>query len=113
MGWDLKADWGGVRLLTQKMAHAMKHPKVKQSQENLNTSIGLPIDAVLRAPSQKEEEMFVYRPNRDGNLHEKCKALRDEDGDIAHEFLVEDQRTGELHKAAVSVVCDWLWRPGC
>jgi len=105
--WDLKADWGGVRMLTQKMTVVMKHPKVRKSQEHLNTSIGLPRDAVLRAPSKKEEEIFVYRPDRDGNVPEPFAPLHeDEDGGLAHEFLVEDPRTGELLRAAVSVLCD-------
>jgi len=72
---------------------------VKKQQEELNTLLGLPRDAVL-LPPKKAEETFVYREARDGGTPGYAlPLLTDEDGDEAHEFFVEDPTTGELRTA--------------
>jgi len=94
--YGLLGDWDGVQDMHARMTAAMKHPKVKKKQEEINLLLGLPRDAVLR-PTKKAEEAFVFRPNRDGDVPGYLLPLLvDDDGDWAHEFLVEDPVTGNL-----------------
>merc|ERR1719188_733949 len=76
-------------------------------QEEINVLMGLPRDATFKPPT-KGQDIFVYRPQRDGPvpIHSR-PLLQDEDGDEAHEFLVEDQ-DGELRQrgpTALEIEC--------
>lgn len=103
--YGLAADWDGVRDMYARIASALKSPKVKRQQEELNILLGLPRDAVLK-PSKKEEEAFVYRHQGDGNVPSYAlPVLLDEDGDEAHEFMVEDSATGEIKTSLVADGC--------
>merc|ERR1739848_459019 len=94
--WHLPPDWDGVREMMARMKDAIKHPKVKVLQEEINMLMGLPRDATFK-PRAKGEEMFLYRPEGDGPVPGYSRDLVvDEDGDEGHEFLVEDRETGEL-----------------
>jgi len=94
--YDLLGDWDGVRDMYAKMETALMHPKVKKNHEELNTLLGLPRDAKL-SPGKKAEEVFAYRPRRDGATPGyPLPVVFDDEGDAAHEFFVEDDFTGEL-----------------
>lgn len=94
--WGLGADWDGVREMLLRMAEAMRHPKVKRLQEEINVYMGLPRDASFNPPPKTE--IFVYRPEADAPILGPTRPyLRDEDGDEAHEFYVEDA-DGELRQ---------------
>mmetsp|Transcript_116836 Transcript_116836/g.371899 ORF Transcript_116836/g.371899 Transcript_116836/m.371899 type:complete len:342 (-) Transcript_116836:44-1069(-) len=95
----LQPDWDGVQDMHARMALAMLNAKVRKRQEDINTLLGLPRDAVLRPP-KRAEDVFVYRPDRDGGVPGySLPSFTDEDGDEAYEFLVEDPATGELHSS--------------
>jgi len=100
--YDLRADWDGVQDMYARMATAMRNSKVKKQQEELNTLLGLPRDAVLLS-TKKAEEAFVYCEARDGGAPGYAMPLLvDEDGDEAHEFFIEDPCTGELLRASAA-----------
>jgi len=104
-GFD--ADWDGMRQLMAKMADALKHPKVKKMQEDINVLMGLPRNATFTPPKEGAVAM-VYRPNRDGPIQTGIRPMvQDEDGDEAHEFFVEGE-DGELTQQLVAVD-DELW----
>lgn len=103
--FGLSADWGGVQDMHSRMATALRNHKVRKQQEELNTLLGLPRDAVL-SPSKKVEEAFVYREDRDGGVPgPPVPLLADEDGDEAHEFFVEDPDTGEFRSTLAAAEC--------
>jgi hypothetical protein len=92
----MSANWDGVRDMINKMDDALKHPKVKKTQEEINVLMGLPRNAVFQPP-KKDEDLFVFRPECDGPVPGFSRpTVVDEDGDEAHEFFVEDPRSGEL-----------------
>ncbi|CAL1141961.1 unnamed protein product [Cladocopium goreaui] len=92
----LRGDWDGVGDMFAQMASALKNPKVKKQHEEINTLLGLPRDARLAA--SRREDLIVYCPGGDGTVLVPGSrgVIEDEDGDVAHEFLVEDEATGEL-----------------
>jgi len=94
----LRGDWDGVRDMFAQMASALAHSKVKKQHEEINTLLGLPRDARLAASRQKDSDSLVYCPGGDGTVQLPGRScwIEDEDGDVAHEFLVEDEATGEL-----------------
>lgn len=95
--YNLQGDWVGVQDMYAKLRTALMHPKVKKNHEEINTLLGLPRDAVLK-PSKKAE-VFIYRPKRDGGVPGYAWPLvKDDEGDEAHEFFIEDQVTGDLHR---------------
>lgn len=95
--WNLGAEWDGVREMIARMAEALRHPKVKKMQEEINVLMGLPRNATFTPPT-KGDDIFLYRPNGDGPVPGPSRPLmQDEDGDEAHEFFVEDQ-DGELRQ---------------
>jgi hypothetical protein len=92
----LQADWDGVREMNKRMEDALRHQKVKKTQEEINVLMGLPRDAVFQPP-KKEEDLIIEMPNGDGPVTSHLRpTVMDEDGDEAHEFFVEDMETGEL-----------------
>lgn len=92
----LEGDWDGVRLMIARMTDALKHPKVKKTNEEINVLMGLPRNAIFQPP-RKEEEMFIFHPRADAPVSSYSRpTVLDEDGDEGHEFFVEDQETGEL-----------------
>lgn len=94
--WKLAPNWDGVREMLQKMHEAMAHPKVKKTQEEINVAMGLPRNVNFTPPS-KGSELFLFRPDGDGPVPGYALPMfKDEDGDEAHEFLMEDEETGEL-----------------
>jgi len=94
--YGIRGDWDGVQELHGRMSSALRNNKVRKQQEELNTLLGLPRDAVL-FPPKKSEEAFVFREAGDGGAPGPvCPLVVDEDGDEAHEFFVEDPDTGEL-----------------
>lgn len=94
--WGLTADWDGVRQMMSRMSEALRHPKVKKKQEEINVLMGLPRNAQFTPPT-KCEEIFLYRPHGDGPVPGYLRPLsQDDDGDEGHEFFVEDIETGEL-----------------
>jgi len=108
--YGLQGDWDGVRDMHAKMITALMHPKVKKQQEEINTLLGLPRDAVFKG-GKKETEMFVYRPQRDAAPPAPPLALlEDEEGDTAHEFFVEDAETGEMKRGLSSLDADCWYR---
>lgn len=107
--WGITADWDGVREMIARMAQALRHPKVRRTQEEINVLMGLPRNATFTPPT-KGEELFLYRPNADGPVPGYPRALvRDEDGDEAHEFLVEDCETGTLQVRGPTALESELW----
>lgn len=105
----LKPDWDGVREMNSKMIDALVHPKVKKVQEEINVLMGLPRNAQFSPPS-KGAELFVYRPFEDGPVPGFSKPLvQDVDGDEAHEFLVEDEETGELKVVGPTSLVQEQW----
>lgn len=105
----LTPDWDGVREMNSKMKDALHHPKVKKVQEDMNTLMGLPRNALFTPPS-KGSELFLYRPFADGPVPSYSRPLvEDEDGDEAHEFLVEDKETGELRPHGPTSLGQELW----
>uniref|UniRef100_A0A6T8YJ73 Uncharacterized protein n=1 Tax=Pyrodinium bahamense TaxID=73915 RepID=A0A6T8YJ73_9DINO len=107
--WGLAADWDGVREMTSRMAEALKHPKVRKSQEEINVLMGLPRNATFTPPT-KGEEIFLYRPNADAPIPGYPRPLvRDEDGDEGHEFLVEDLETGSLRPHGPTALDSECW----
>lgn len=106
--WGLGADWDGVREMIARMAEALKHPKVKKMQEEINVLMGLPRNATFTPPT-KGEDVFLYRPNRDGPVPGPTRPMiQDEDGDEAHEFLVEDHE-GELRQRGPTALDQECW----
>eukprot|EP00747_Dinoflagellata_sp_TGD_P098275 gnl/TRDRNA2_/TRDRNA2_167399_c1_seq1.p1 gnl/TRDRNA2_/TRDRNA2_167399_c1~~gnl/TRDRNA2_/TRDRNA2_167399_c1_seq1.p1 ORF type:complete len:459 (+),score=96.43 gnl/TRDRNA2_/TRDRNA2_167399_c1_seq1:41-1378(+) len=106
--YGLDGDWEGVRMLTDKMAEAMTHPKVKKNHEELNTALGLPRDAVLRGSSK--EEMFQFRGDGDAPVAGYPRPLVvDADGDEGHEFFVEDIDSSELTRQGPSSLDSDCW----
>eukprot|EP00435_Cladocopium_sp_Y103_P023806 s1685_g5.t2 len=103
----LRGDWDGVGDMFAQMASALKNSKVKKQHEEINTLLGLPRDARLAA--SRREDLFVYCPGGDGTVLVPGShgAIEDEDGDVAHEFLIEDEATGELR---VSVATNTWFR---
>jgi len=92
----LDASWDGVRDMIARMDDALKHPKVKKTQEEINVLMGLPRNAVFQPP-RRDEEMFIFRPDGDGPVASFTRpTVVDEDGDEGHEFFVEDPETGDL-----------------
>lgn len=107
--WGLSADWDGVREMISRMMEALKHPKVKKLQEEINILMGLPRNARFTPPS-KGQEMFLYRPNADGPVPGPPRPMVvDEDGDEGHEFLVEDLETGELQRKGPTALDAEIW----
>mmetsp|Transcript_23173 Transcript_23173/g.53297 ORF Transcript_23173/g.53297 Transcript_23173/m.53297 type:complete len:634 (+) Transcript_23173:69-1970(+) len=107
--FGMNPDWNGVREMMSRMSEAMKHHKVKKEQEEINVLMGLPRDAEF-APPAKEEEMFQYRPNADAAVPEfSIPLVMDEDGDYAHEFLVEDPVAGEFRLQGPSALSGDCW----
>mmetsp|Transcript_101070 Transcript_101070/g.286440 ORF Transcript_101070/g.286440 Transcript_101070/m.286440 type:complete len:338 (+) Transcript_101070:84-1097(+) len=95
--YGLHGDWDGVHDMYAKLVTALMHPKVKKQHEEINTLLGLPRDAVLRPA--KKAEIFVYRPSRDADVPGyPLPMVKDDEGDEAHEFFVEDPATGEMRK---------------
>lgn len=100
--WKLAPNWDGVREMLSKMQEAMAHPKVKKTQEEINVAMGLPRNVNFTPPS-KGSELFLFRPDGDGPVPGYALPMfKDEDGDEAHEFLMEDEETGELKMRAAS-----------
>lgn len=100
--WSLTPDWDGVREMISRMTSALKHPKVKKAQEEINMLMGLPRDASFKPPA-KDDDLLIFRPNGDGNVQWYSRELlKDEDGDEGHEFLVEDRESGELRRVGPS-----------
>eukprot|EP00425_Heterocapsa_triquetra_P032078 CAMPEP_0195114808 /NCGR_PEP_ID=MMETSP0448-20130528/107075_1 /TAXON_ID=66468 /ORGANISM="Heterocapsa triquestra, Strain CCMP 448" /LENGTH=363 /DNA_ID=CAMNT_0040151869 /DNA_START=15 /DNA_END=1102 /DNA_ORIENTATION=- len=96
--WGMEGSWEGVRELTARLETAMRNSRVRALQEEINGLMGLPRDAVLRPPKH-QETFFAYRPLRNGSVPAPpCAFVYDEDGDEGHEFLVEDEATGELEE---------------
>lgn len=93
----LRGDWDGVRDMYAQMTAALVNSKVKKQQEEINTLLGLPRDARL-AGSRREDspDLIVYCPDGDGTVQLPYGLIEDEDGDLAHEFFVEDKATGQL-----------------
>lgn len=107
--FSLTPDWDGVREMNSKMKDALHHPKVKKVQEDMNVLMGLPRNAQFTPPS-KGSELFLYRPLADGPVPSYARPLvEDEDGDEAHEFLVEDKETGELRPHGPTSLGQELW----
>ncbi|CAJ1333406.1 unnamed protein product [Effrenium voratum] len=107
--WKLQANWDGVREMLSKMQDALTHPKVKKVQEEINVTMGLPRNAIF-APPSKCSELFIFRPDGDGPVPGYALPLfQDEDGDEAHEFLVEDEETGELKVRGASSLEQEMW----
>eukprot|EP00440_Ansanella_granifera_P067176 gb/GFBE01072853.1/.p1 GENE.gb/GFBE01072853.1/~~gb/GFBE01072853.1/.p1 ORF type:complete len:593 (+),score=113.77 gb/GFBE01072853.1/:1-1779(+) len=107
--WGLSPDWDGVREMNNKMADALTHPKVKKTQEEMNVLMGLPRNVQFVPPS-KGSELFLYRPDSDGPVPGYSRPLmQDEDGDEAHEFLVEDPETGELKAVGPTSLEQEMW----
>jgi hypothetical protein len=107
--WHLSADWDGVREMISLMTKALDHPKVRKKQEEINMLMGLPRDATFKPPT-KGEDMFIYRPNRDGHVPGyPLDLVHDDDGDEGHEFLVEDRETGELRPCGPSALDQACW----
>lgn len=107
--WGLTADWDGVREMTARMADALRHPKVKRMQEEINVLMGLPRNATF-SPPKKGEDLFLYRPNADGPVPDFPRPLvQDEDGDEGHEFFVEDRETGSLQLQGPSSLDSDCW----
>mmetsp|Transcript_151102 Transcript_151102/g.483540 ORF Transcript_151102/g.483540 Transcript_151102/m.483540 type:complete len:173 (+) Transcript_151102:275-793(+) len=91
-----------------RIGEALRHPKVRKMQEEINVLMGLPRNANFTPPA-KGEEIFIYRPNRDGPVPGSSRSLlQDEDGDEAHEFFVEDQ-DGELRQRGPTALDDECW----
>jgi len=106
--WKLAPNWDGVREMINKMSDALLHPKVKKVQEEINMMMGLPRNAQFVPPS-KGSELFLYRPDGDAPVARSSLPLfQDEDGDEAHEFLIEDQDSGEL-KVQTSSLKQEMW----
>lgn len=114
--WGLTADWDGVREMFVLMCDALKHPKVKKTQEEINVLMGLPRNATFTPPA-KGEELFVYRPDGDGPVPGYSRPLlEDDDGDEGHEFLIEDRETGALvaqGSGADAQGCSEIWYQVC
>jgi len=107
--WGLTADWDGVREMTSRLAKALRHPKVRKAQEEINVLMGLPRNATF-TPPKKGEDMFLYRPNADAPVPVYVRDLvRDEDGDEGHEFLVEDRETGGLRPQGPTALDTECW----
>merc|ERR1719387_495442 len=63
----------------------------------LKEVIGSSQKATPMTAVKAEEQLFVYRPNRDGTVPGYLVPMvKDEDEDEGHEFFVEDLTTGEL-----------------
>ncbi|OLP92532.1 Small nuclear ribonucleoprotein-associated protein B [Symbiodinium microadriaticum] len=106
--WKLAPTWDGVREMINKMSDALLHPKVKKVQEEISMMMGLPRNAQFVPPS-KGSELFLYRPDGDApGARSSLPLFQDEDGDEAHEFLIEDQETGEL-KVQTSSLKQEMW----
>lgn len=106
--WGLSADWDGVREMMSRLESAHANPKVKKLQEEINVLMGLPRNARFTPPANSEQ-IFLYRPNRDGPVPANTRPLvRDEDGDEAHEFLVEDQ-DGYLKQRGPTALEEECW----
>mmetsp|Transcript_87533 Transcript_87533/g.144892 ORF Transcript_87533/g.144892 Transcript_87533/m.144892 type:complete len:99 (-) Transcript_87533:48-344(-) len=87
-----------------KMQTALLHRQVKKQQEEINTLLGLPRDAVWK-PRNKAEELYVHCPEGNGTLPSPPLAMvEDAEGDAAHEFFVEDRRTGQMLKQGPSAL---------
>ncbi|CAK9037771.1 unnamed protein product [Durusdinium trenchii] len=70
--------------------------KVRKLQEEINVMMGLPRNVCFTPPSQKSE-FLLFRPAGDAPVPGYSLPLyQDDDGDEAHEFLDEDEETGEL-----------------
>jgi len=105
----LAADWDGVREMSQRMTEALRHPKVRKMQEEINVLMGLPRNATF-TPPRKSGDLFMFRPNRDGPVPGYPRPLvADEDSDEAHEFLVEDVQTGELRPQGPTALDAEVW----
>lgn len=90
------ATWDGVREMIARMDDALKHPKVKKTQEEINVLMGLPRNAIFQPP-RREQELFIFHPDCDAEVPSFTRpTVMDEDGDEGHEFFVEDPETGEL-----------------
>mmetsp|Transcript_40877 Transcript_40877/g.121183 ORF Transcript_40877/g.121183 Transcript_40877/m.121183 type:complete len:313 (-) Transcript_40877:35-973(-) len=106
--YGLSPDWDGVRELISRMVDALRHPKVKKMQEEINVLMGLPRNAAFTPPG-KGADMFIFRPNKDGPVPGFPRDMvRDEDGDEAHEFFVEDA-DGELKPRGPTAMEQEVW----
>jgi len=105
----LTADWDGVREMITRMSYALKHPKVKKAQEEINVLMGLPRNATFTPPT-KGDDMFMYRPNGDAPVPSYPRPLvQDEDGDEGHEFFVEDPDTGDVQSQGPTSLERDIW----
>merc|ERR1712008_307525 len=90
--WCLSPGWEGFRQMTARMATVAEHPNVLIMKESINSMLGFPRHAILRAPA--EEPLLMETPDGSGGSGASpayaAALLRDRDGDVAHEFWEED-----------------------
>ncbi|CAK9019571.1 Hypothetical protein SCF082_LOCUS14574 [Durusdinium trenchii] len=103
--WKLAATWDGVREMLSKTHEAQAHPKVRKVQEEINVIMGLPRNVCFTPPSKNSEFLLIFRPDGDAPVQSSSLPLyQDDDGDEAHEFLDEDEDTGELKVRATQML---------
>merc|ERR1719499_1524897 len=94
--------------MNMRLASALELPKAKRLQEEINVLMGLPRNASFTPPASTEQ-VFLYRPQRDGGSPPNTRPfVKDEDGDEAHEFLVEGE-DGELHQRGPTALEEECW----
>lgn len=101
--YDLSGDWNGVNDMFAKMETQLSDRTIKKLMEEINALLGLPRDAVFK-PNIKVST-FVFCPAGNApSMGFTRQLVQDDDGDEAHEFLVEDPATGELRKVGSSAL---------
>jgi len=101
--WCLEPGWKGYREMTSRMASISEEPKVIAMREEINRTLGLPKHTILRPPA--EEPVFVSTVDGSGSVSGyTVPLLVDTDGDVAHEFWVEDKGNGQLRRIGTAGV---------
>eukprot|EP00928_Gymnodinium_smaydae_P011901 TRINITY_DN14351_c1_g5_i2.p1 TRINITY_DN14351_c1_g5~~TRINITY_DN14351_c1_g5_i2.p1 ORF type:complete len:233 (-),score=45.73 TRINITY_DN14351_c1_g5_i2:79-777(-) len=96
--WCLEPSWEGYRQFLARAATASSDHRVASAKEDVNRILGLPRYTVLRPPAEEP----VCMPSMPGSAPSPVVVydrplLTDGDGDLAHEFWVEDA-AGELRR---------------
>lgn len=91
--FNLPGGWEGYRQMTSRMYKLADDPDVVKAQVDINVVLGLPKNAVLRAPAEDPVCIPVEKPHlRKSDLSGGYSRplLMDASGDLAHEFWEED-----------------------
>lgn len=99
--WCLSPGWLGARQMTARMTSVADHPKVMRLRADINDLLGMPRNAAAGASLPAEEPVVIMASDGSGGVPTyPLPLVTDSDGDLAHEFWVEDLETDGMLRCA-------------